>query len=120
MIDSSAIGRTEAMILSMTPAERENPSLLNASRKRRIAAGSGTTLQDLNQLLKQFEMMQSLTKKMTRGRIPRALKNILGGGDPTSMPDMSEMLRAGRRGAPGMGAHSAGRQRKNMKRKKKR
>ena len=121
MIDNKAIGRTEAMILSMTPAEREDPSLLNASRKRRIARGSGTTLQDLNKLLKQFELMQSMTKKMTRGRIPRALKSILGGADPTSMPDMSSMLTgAGRRGAPGLGAHSAGRQRKNMKRKKKR
>lgn len=116
-IDEKAIGRTEAMILSMTKAERENPSILNASRKRRIAAGSGTSLQELNKLLKQFEMMQSLTKKMTRGRIPRALKNIMGGADPTSMPDMSDMLRG--RGA-GMGAHSGGRQRKNMKRKKKR
>ncbi len=118
-IDEKAIGRTEAMITSMTPAEREDPSLLNASRKRRIAAGSGTSLQELNKLLKQFEMMQSLTKKMTRGRIPRALKSIMQGSDPTAMPDMSEMLRGGGRG-PGMGAHSAGRQRKNMKRKKKR
>lgn len=118
-IDEKAIGRTEAMITSMTPAERDNPSLLNASRKRRIAAGSGTSVQDLNKLLKQFEMMQSLTKKMTRGRIPRALKGIMQGGDPTAMPDMSDMLRGGGRG-PGMGAHSAGRQRKNLKRKKKR
>lgn len=117
-IDEKAIGRTEAMITSMTKAERENPAILNASRKRRIAAGSGTTVQDLNKLLKQFEMMQSLTKKMTRGRIPRALKGIMEGADPTSMPDMSGMLRGGR--GPGMGAHSAGRQRKNMKRKRKR
>lgn len=117
-IDEKAIGRTEAMITSMTMQERENPSILNASRKRRIAAGSGTSVQELNKLLKQFEMMQALTKKMTRGRIPRALKGIMQGGDPNAMPDMSEMLRGGR--GAGMGAHSAGRQRKNMKRKKKR
>lgn len=117
-IDEKAIGRTEAMITSMTKAEREDPSILNASRKRRIAAGSGTSVQELNKLLKQFEMMQALTKKMTRGRIPRALKGIMQGGDPTAMPDMSDMLRGGR--GAGMGAHSAGRQRKNMKRKKKR
>lgn len=117
-IDEKAIGRTEAMITSMTKAEREDPSILNASRKRRIAAGSGTSVQELNKLLKQFEMMQALTKKMTGGRIPRALKGIMQGGDPTAMPDMSDMLRGGR--GAGMGAHSAGRQRKNMKRKKKR
>lgn len=119
-IDEKAIGRTEAMITSMTKQERENPSILNASRKRRIAAGSGTSVQELNKLLKQFEMMQALTKKMTRGRIPRALKGIMQGGDPGAMPDMSDMLRGGRGGMAGMGAHSAGRQRKNMKRKKKR
>lgn len=119
-IDEKAIGRTEAMITSMTKQERENPSILNASRKRRIAAGSGTSVQELNKLLKQFEMMQALTKKMTRGRIPRALKGIVQGGDPGAMPDMSDMLRGGRGGMAGMGAHSAGRQRKNMKRKKKR
>jgi signal recognition particle subunit SRP54 len=117
-IDEKALGRIEAIILSMTKKERDDPSILNASRKRRIAAGSGTSVQELNKLLKQFEMMQALTKKMTRGRIPRALRGIMEGGDPTAMPDMSSML-SGRRG-PGMGAHSAGRQRKNLKRKKKR
>ncbi|MCD7822185.1 MAG: signal recognition particle protein [Clostridiales bacterium] len=117
-IDEKILDRTEAMILSMTKAERENPSILNASRKRRIAAGSGTTVQDINKLIKQYEMMQSLTKQMTRGRVPRALRGIMGGDDPSSMPDMSSFLSGGR--GPGMGAHSAGRQRKNMKRKKKR
>ncbi|MCD8353170.1 MAG: signal recognition particle protein [Clostridiales bacterium] len=117
-IDEKVLDRTEAMILSMTKAERENPSILNASRKRRIAAGSGTTVQDINKLIKQYEMMQSLTKQMTRGRIPRALRGIMGGDDPSSMPDMSSFLNGGR--GPGMGAHSGGRQRKNMKRKKKR
>ena len=117
-IDESAIARTEAMILSMTKAEREDVSILNGSRKRRIAQGSGTTVQDLNKLLKQFEQMQSLTKKMMRGRVPRALRQIMNGADPGNMPDMSQMM-GGQRGF-GMGAHSAGRQRKNMKRKKKR
>ena len=57
-VDENALARTEAIILSMTPAERENPSLLNNSRKKRIAAGSGTQVVDINRLLKQFEMMQ--------------------------------------------------------------
>ena len=64
-IDEKAMARTEAIILSMTPFERENPSVLNSSRKKRIAAGSGTSVVDVNRLLKQFEMMQQMTKQMT-------------------------------------------------------
>ena len=74
-VDENALARTEAIILSMTPAERENPSLLNNSRKKRIAAGSGTQVVDINRLLKQFDMMQQLTKQMTRGRLSK-----MGGG----------------------------------------
>jgi len=67
-IDEKALSHTEAIILSMTPREREDPSILNASRKRRIAAGSGCAVVEINRLLKQFEMMQQLTKQVTRGR----------------------------------------------------
>ena len=63
-LDKNALGKTEAIILSMTPAERENPAILNSSRKKRIAAGSGTQVVDVNRLLKQFEQMQQLTKQM--------------------------------------------------------
>ena len=63
-LDKNALGKTEAIILSMTPAERENPSILNSSRKKRIAAGSGTQVVDVNRLLKQFDQMQQLTKQM--------------------------------------------------------
>ena len=63
--DEKAMGRIEAIIQSMTPYERENPNVLNSSRKKRIAAGSGTTVVDINRLLKQFEMMQKLTQQMT-------------------------------------------------------
>lgn len=63
-IDEKILSRTEAMILSMTPRERRNPDLLNASRKRRVAAGSGTTIQDINKLLKQFEEIKKMTRKM--------------------------------------------------------
>ncbi|MBP0987212.1 MAG: signal recognition particle protein, partial [Oscillospiraceae bacterium] len=63
-IDDNAFGRVEAMITSMTPAERAKPSIINPSRKRRIAKGSGTEVQDVNRLLKQFEQMQQMMKKL--------------------------------------------------------
>ena len=59
--------RIEAMILSMTPEERRNPRILNASRKKRIARGSGTTVQELNALLKQFQQMQRMMKQLSKG-----------------------------------------------------
>ena len=69
-IDEKAMARTEAIILSMTPLERENPQVLNASRKKRVAAGCGLEVVDVNRLLKQFDMMQQLTKQMSKGRMP--------------------------------------------------
>jgi signal recognition particle subunit SRP54 len=68
------LGKVEAIINSMTPGERRNPDVLNASRRRRIASGSGTEVQDVNRLLKQFREAQKLIKtiKKTGGRgIPR-------------------------------------------------
>ncbi|NCE64308.1 signal recognition particle protein [Pseudoflavonifractor sp. 524-17] len=70
-VDEKALSRTEAIILSMTPQERENPSLLNNSRKKRIAAGSGTQVVDINRLLKQFDLMQQMTKHFTGGKMKR-------------------------------------------------
>ncbi|MEA4992219.1 MAG: signal recognition particle protein [Oscillibacter sp.] len=67
-LDEKALSHTEAIILSMTPREREIPDLLNASRKRRIAAGSGCPVVEINRLLKQFEMVRDLTKQVSRGR----------------------------------------------------
>ena len=61
------MSHTEAIILSMTPQERETPQILNASRKKRVAAGCGLEVADVNRLLKQFELMQELTRQMTRG-----------------------------------------------------
>jgi len=63
-IDERKLFRIEAIILSMTPDERRNPNLLNSGRKQRIAKGSGTKVQDINALLKQFEMMQKMVKQM--------------------------------------------------------
>ncbi len=68
-IDERQVDRTGAIIQSMTPAERENPQIINASRKRRIAAGSGMQVQDVNRLLKQFDDMQKLMKQfMGKGK----------------------------------------------------
>ena len=72
-IDNSVLSKTEAIILSMSPHERDNPSVLNSSRKKRIAAGSGTAVVDINRLLKQFETMQAMTKQMKKGKLPAML-----------------------------------------------
>ena len=76
-IDEKAMAHTEAIIQSMTPKERDNPSIINYSRKKRIAAGCGLTLQDVNRLLKQFEQMQKLMKQMTN---PAMMKKMKKGG----------------------------------------
>ena len=67
-IDEKQMARTKAIIQSMTPKERENPQILNASRKKRIAAGCGQQVSDVNRLLKSFEMLQQLTKAMGKGK----------------------------------------------------
>lgn len=74
-IDEKALVRTEAIIQSMTPAERDNPSILNSSRKKRIAAGSGTQVVDINRLLKQFDMMQDMAKQFGGKAGRKALKS---------------------------------------------
>ncbi len=81
-IDESQVGRLEAMILSMTKAEREKPSIINPSRKRRIAAGSGTKVEEINRLLKQFDQMQKMMKQFTgkgsKMNLRKARKKIAG------------------------------------------
>ena len=82
-IDEKQMARTRAIIQSMPPKERENPQILNASRKRRIAAGCGQEVSDVNRLLKSFEMLQQLTKSMGKGKM-RGFPNMggmpMGGG----------------------------------------
>ena len=80
-IDPRQFSRTKAIIQSMTVQERENPQILNASRKRRIAAGCGQQVSDVNRLLKSFEAMQQMTKALTRGgkRGMSALNGMMGG-----------------------------------------
>ncbi len=65
-VDEKMIDRMESMILSMTPDERERPDILNGSRKRRVAAGSGTTVEDINRMLKQYEQVQKLAKQFSQ------------------------------------------------------
>ena len=82
-VDEKNLARTEAIILSMTPYERENPSVLNSSRKKRIAAGSGTEVVDVNRLLKQFDSIQQLTRQFSDPKKSRGLLSRfkgLGGG----------------------------------------
>ena len=81
-IDDSQLGRIEAMITSMTKAERAKPSIINPSRKKRIASGSGTKVEDVNRLLKQFDQMQSVMKQFTgkngKMSLRKARKNLAG------------------------------------------
>jgi signal recognition particle subunit SRP54 len=64
-VDESQLKRVEAIIFSMTPRERLKPILINGSRRKRIAAGSGTSVQEVNRLLKQFEQMKKMMKKFS-------------------------------------------------------
>ncbi len=76
--DDRQMRRIEGIINSMTPAERADPSILKASRKRRIAAGAGVPVQAVNQLLNQFEQMQKMMKMMKGGNMARVLRNMKG------------------------------------------
>ena len=93
-VDEKLLSRQEAIILSMTPRERENPGLLNASRKKRVAAGCGLDVSDVNRLLKQYEMMLQLTKQFSKGKMPKGM-----GGMPNlgKMGGVSKMHGFGRK-----------------------
>lgn len=75
-VDEKGLVRIEAIIQSMTKEERLHPSILNGSRRRRIASGSGTTVQDVNRLLKQFEDMQRMMKRFGKGNMRRTLRSM--------------------------------------------
>jgi len=70
---------TQAIISSMTLKERRNPKILNGSRKKRVARGSGTTVQEINQLLSQFRQMQKMMKQLRNPRARQNLMNLFGG-----------------------------------------
>jgi signal recognition particle subunit SRP54 len=77
-VSERELDRLEAIILSMTPKERANPSIIDGSRRRRIARGSGTSVQAVSQLVKQFSQMKKLMKQMSRGKMP-SLQQLAGG-----------------------------------------
>ncbi len=83
-VDDKTVARQEAVILSMTPAERRNSKILNASRRRRIAAGSGTSVQEVNRLLKQYQQMNAMMKKV--GKMGKKGMARAGGLPPGFMP----------------------------------
>ncbi len=70
-IDDKAFARIQAIIQSMTPEERRHPDMIGGSRRRRIAAGSGSEIQAVNQLLNQFKQMQKMMKQIGSGKMPR-------------------------------------------------
>jgi signal recognition particle subunit SRP54 len=77
-VSEKELDRLEAIILSMTPAERANPQLIDGSRRRRIAHGSGTTVQGVSQLVKQFSQMKKVMRQISRGKMP-SLQSLVGG-----------------------------------------
>jgi signal recognition particle subunit SRP54 len=83
-VDSRTIARQQAIISSMTAKERRLPKILNGSRRRRIAAGSGTTVQDVNRLLKQHKQMSDMMKKMGK----QGKRGMFGGMPASMMPPL--------------------------------
>jgi len=79
-VDEKAMARTEAVILSMTPKERENPNIIGASRKKRIAAGAGVRVEDVNKLLKSFEQMRSMIRQFSGPGAGKKMKRMRGMG----------------------------------------
>ena len=82
-VDDRELVRLDAIICSMTAKEKRFPAIVKGSRKRRIAAGSGTQVQDVNKLLKQFAQMQKMMKRMKKkGGLSRLMQTMKGGGPP--------------------------------------
>jgi len=75
-VDEKALVRVEAIIQSMTKEERQKPNIINGMRRRRIAYGSGTSVQEVNKVLKQFGEMQKMMKTLTKGRMPKMFQGM--------------------------------------------
>jgi signal recognition particle subunit SRP54 len=133
-LDGNVLKHQEAIIQSMTKAERTKPTLLNASRRRRIATGAGQTVQDVNRLIKQYEQMEQVMKKMRKmgvGGMLGAMKGLMGKGDQDrlseiqnqeniqlpGMPGMGMGGMGAMRGLPGLGGFSHGGTKKNRKKR---
>ena len=96
-VDEKLLARQEAIILSMTPQERENPGILGASRKKRVAAGCGLDVSDVNRLLKQYDLMLQLTRQFSKGKIPKGLGGMGGLAGLGKGGGMSKMHGFGRK-----------------------
>ncbi|MEG2254964.1 MAG: signal recognition particle protein, partial [Vagococcus sp.] len=79
-IDPKEVARKKAIVFSMTPQERENPELLNPSRRRRIAAGSGNSVVEVNRMIKQFNESRKMMQQMSKGNMPPGMENMMGNG----------------------------------------
>ena len=90
--NDNQFNQMEAIINSMTPGERKRPDVIKGGRKRRIAAGSGTQIQDVNRLLKQFMQMQKMMKKMGGGGMKKMMRNVKGMMPPGGMGGMGGMF----------------------------
>ena len=90
-VDDHLLKQQQAIILSMTPEERRNPKLLKASRKKRIAAGSGMSIQEVNKLLKMHRQMADMMKKMSKGGMAGMMQAMQGMGGGQGMPGMPKM-----------------------------
>jgi signal recognition particle subunit SRP54 len=95
-VDERQLDRVEAMILSMTPAERRNPAVLDGSRRKRIAKGSGTSVQQINQLVQQHKQMKKMMKQIASGRMPAGMPGM-GGAPGMPAPGGPRPSRAARR-----------------------
>jgi len=91
-VDEREIDRLQAMITSMTPEERANPSIINGSRRRRIARGSGTTVQAVNHLIKQFGQMQKVMKQVQQGKMPNLQQLTDGRARELSCPGLCQCV----------------------------
>ena len=124
-LEGDQLKHVEAMILSMTLQERHNPDIINGSRRKRIARGSGCTPQDINQLLDQFNEMRTMMRQVSSGRGPWAKMAKQFGGGP-GMPGMPGMAGAGGGGpmpslprSSGGGGKKSGKAARKAKRKQK-
>ena len=88
-VDPKDVERKQAMVFSMTPAERENPDLLNPSRRRRIAAGSGNSVVEVNRMIKQFKESRKMMQQMSKGSMPAGMDQMFGTGIKGKMGKMA-------------------------------
>jgi signal recognition particle subunit SRP54 len=88
-MDPKDVARKKAMIFSMTNAEREDPDLLNPSRRRRIAAGSGNSVIEVNRMIKQFKEARKMMSQMTKGNMPQGMDQMFGNGIKGKMGKMA-------------------------------